>query len=182
MTMKTKKLPIIIIAAALALTAALAGCSAKKDRTVPDGMKLASDPELAGYTFFVPESWSVDIRTASTRAYCPGADKSSVMVMTGELEHTDSTVEGWWESGIDELKALYSDFELISREDAELDGAKGEKFVYSGTFDGTQFKYSQVAAVKGGVIYVVTYGATADRWDSHLEEFSSMIGNFRFGK
>ena len=179
--MKTKR--IVSIIAALAIAAAvLSGCS-KKDPTVPDGMKLASDPELATYTFFVPESWSVDTHDASTRAYCSGTDRSFIMVMTGEMQYTDPTVDSWWESGLAELKALYQNFDIfVEGEETKLDGADAKKYVYSGDFDETSFKYSQVAAIKSGVIYIITYGATADKWESHLDEVNSMIENFRFGK
>ena len=179
--MKIKK--IVSIIAALSLAAAVfSGCS-KKDPTVPDGMKLASDPELATYTFFVPESWSIDTQNASTRAYCSGTDRSFIMVMTGEMQYTDSTVDNWWESGLAELKALYRNFELsVEGEETKLGGADAKRYVYSGDFDETSFKYSQVAAIKSGVIYIITYGATADKWDSHLDEVKMMIENFRFGK
>ena len=111
--MKIKRVISIVAALALAV-AVLSGCS-KKDPNVPDGMKLASDPELATYTFFVPESWSIDTQNASTRAYCSGTDRSFIMVMTGEMQYTDSTVDDWWESGLSELKALYLNFELQLR-------------------------------------------------------------------
>ncbi len=179
--MKMKRI-ISIITAVLISAAVLAGCS-DRDPSVPDGMKLASNPDLATYTFFVPESWSVDTQNASTRAYCSGTDRSFIMVMSGDLQHTDSTVDSWWESGLGELKALYENFDLsVSGEDIKLDGVDAKKYVYSGDFDDTSFKYSQIAAVKGGVIYIITYGATADKWDGHLDEVNKMIENFRFGK
>ena len=181
--MKTKMKKIISCLAILAIAASvLAGCS-DRDPSIPDGMKLASDPKLATYTFYVPESWSIDTQNASTRAYCTGTDRSFVMVMAGELQYTDSTVDGWWESGLSELKALYRDFTLsVDGEDTKLDGADAKKYVYSGVFDETEVKYTQVAAVKGGSIYIITYGATADKWESHLDEVDRMILNFRFGK
>ena len=42
--------------------------------------------------------------------------------------------------------------------------------------------HAEVAAIKSGVIYIITYGATADKWDGHSDEVASMIANFRFGK
>ncbi|MBR3423375.1 MAG: hypothetical protein IKG80_02670, partial [Clostridia bacterium] len=112
-----------------------------------------------------------------------GTDRSFIMVMTGEMQYTDSTVDNWWESGLAELKALYRNFELsVEGEETKLGGADAKRYVYSGDFDETSFKYSQVAAIKSGVIYIITYGATADKWDSHLDEVKMMIENFRFGK
>ena len=178
--MKKKRIVSFIAAAVIAL-AVLSGCS-NGDGTVPDGMKLASDPELATYTFFVPESWSIDTQDASTRAYCSGTDRSFIMVMTGDLQYTDSTVDSWWESGLSELQTLYQNFDLLSRDETTLGGADAEKFVYTGDFDGTSFKYMQTAAIKGGAIYIITYGATSDKWDSHLDEVARMLENFKFGK
>ena len=175
-----KKFTCLLIAALIAASI-LSGCS-KGDPTVPDGMKLASDPAVADYTFFVPEDWDVDMRTASTRAYCPGGDKSYIMVMTGDLGSTGTTVADWWESGLSELEALYRDFKLVSRESTTLDGTAAEKFVYSGTFDGTEFKYTQTAAVKSTSIYVITYGAEAEKWADHSDEADAAVAAFRFGK
>ena len=59
---------------------------------------------------------------------------------------------------------------------------EGEGNAYSGTFDGTKFKYTQVAAVKRGVIYVLTYGAPEDKWESHVGEVEKIIENFSFSK
>ncbi len=174
---KTIALVALILAAIFAVS-----CSGKKSE-VPDGMKLASDPKAASYTLYVPESWTVDMQTSSTRAYCSKEDRSSVMVMTGETENTDTPVRAWWESGLSELRALYPDFEIAAEgEKVKLGGADAEKYVYSGTFDGTKFKYTQVAAVKKGVIYILTYGAPEDKWESHVEEVEKMIENFRFSK
>ncbi|MBQ3900551.1 MAG: hypothetical protein IKR53_05245 [Clostridia bacterium] len=172
-----------IAAVALILTAVFAvSCSGKKS-DVPDGMKLASDPKSASYTLYVPEDWTVDVQNSSTRAYCSKEDRSSVMVMTGETENTDTPVRDWWESGLSELKALYPDFELVTEgEKVKFGGADAEKYVYSGTFDGTKFKYTQVAAVKRGVIYVLTYGAPEDKWESHVGEVEKIIENFSFSK
>lgn len=175
------KKTVVLIALALALIFTVS-CSGKKSG-VPDGMKLASDPKTASYTLYVPESWTVDMQTSSTRAYCSKEDRSSVIVMTGETENTDTPVKEWWGSGLSELKALYPDFELVTEgEKVKLGGEDAEKYVYSGTFDGTKFKYTQVAAVKRGVIYILTYGAPADKWESHVEEVEKMIENFRFSK
>lgn len=174
---KTIALVALILAAIFAVS-----CSGKKSE-VPDGMKLASDPKAASYTLYVPESWTVDMQTSSTRAYCSKEDRSSVIVMTGETENTDTPVRTWWESGLSELRALYPDFEIAAEgEKVKLGDADAEKYVYSGTFDGTKFKYTQVAAVKKGVIYILTYGAPEDKWESHVEEVEKMIENFRFSK
>ena len=174
-----------ILSAALAVffaAALFAGCAKKTGTEAPDGMKLASDPDVAGYSLFVPEDWDVDMQTKSTRAYCPGSDKSFIMVMTGDLVHADSTVDDWWEEGLSELEALYADFTLVSRGKTVLGGVEADKFVYTGTFDGTAFKYTQTAAIKSGAIYIVTYGAEADKWEAHSGEADSMLAAFRFGK
>ncbi len=169
---------------ALALTAVFAvSCSGKNDGA-PEGMKLASDPKLASYTLYVPESWTVDTQTAVTRAYCSKEDRSSVIVMTGDAENTDDPIKAWWESGLPELEALYEDFKL-EKEDGEktkLGGADAVKYVYSGTFEKEKFKFTQIAAVKKGVIYVFTFGGTEDKWKSHVEEVEKMIENFSFSK
>ena len=163
----------------LAILACLALVSCGSEAGVPDGMKLASG-EAADYLFYVPEDWVIDLQTAATSAHVSSDDRANVSVMSWELEHTDDTVETWWEVNLESLKEGFTDFTEESRTEDVLDGQPAVKYVYTAKFGADTHKYLQVAAVKNGVVYVISYDAfPADSFDAHAEEVDSIIAGFR---
>lgn len=171
---------IIIYAVALILAVFCTSCSKNTEDVTPDGMKKASSDELAGYSFYVPQDWTVDMQTAATRAYCSKSDISSVSVMAWELEYTDSTVSDWWDVNVKELQQVFPDYSEESIDQTTLDGSQAVRYVYTASSGANKFKFMQTAAVKDGAVYVVTYSALEDVYDSHTEEVYTMLENFRF--
>ncbi|MCQ2455880.1 MAG: hypothetical protein MJ096_00840 [Clostridia bacterium] len=163
----------------LAILACLALVSCGNDDGVPDGMKLASG-EAADYLFYVPEDWLIDLQTAATSAHVSNDDRTSVSVMSWELKHTDDTVETWWDVNLESLKEGFTDFTEVSRTEDVIDGQPAIKYVYTAKFGGAEHKYLQAAAVKNGVVYVISYDAfPADTYDAHSEDVDAIIANFR---
>ena len=121
-----KKILIIAAAAALLMT----GCNA--DPNAPTGMKTASG-EGADYTLFVPEDWTVDITTGATGAYYSNADTSGVLVTTWDLPHTDTTLDEWWETNLQEIQSVYQDVQVEGSENILIDGNHGVKYTWTGT-------------------------------------------------
>ena len=159
---------IIIYAVALILAVFCTSCSKNTEDVTPDGLKKASSDELAGYSFYVP------------RAYCSKSDISSVSVMAWELEYTDSTVSDWWDVNVKELQQVFPDYSEESIDQTTLDGSQAVRYVYTASSGENKFKFMQTAAVKDGAVYVVTYSALEDVYDSHTEEVYTMLENFRF--
>ena len=164
----------------LAILACLTLVSCSKDTTVPDGMKLASG-EAADYCFYVPEDWIVDIQTAATSAHVSNNDRANVSVMSWELEHTDDTVEAWWEVNLESLKLGFTEYDEVKVEEDVMDGTHAVKYTYTAKLGEDEHKFIQAAAVRSGVVYVITCDAfPSDEFDSHAEDFDSVIANFKF--
>ncbi len=191
-----KRIVSIILAAVILLSCAmLASCGSDKDEDgTPKGMKLIS-AESASYKFYVPTTWQADVASGATTAYYSLTDTSSVSVMVFTLENSDSDVSDWWKSFLSDFKNVYNDFELISEEEAVLDGAAAAKFVFTGSLvhkdeksgaeDKETFKFMQVAAVKtkklsSPEVYVITYTSSPEVYDDHIEEVTKMVDEFRF--
>ena len=194
--MKSMKRMVSVLLAALAVIscALLSSCGSESEDGVPKGMKIAS-AESASYKFYVPTSWQCDVASGATTAYYSITDTSSVSVMVFTLENSDSDASDWWKSFEADFKNVYTDFELISEEEAVLDGAPASRFVFSGALvhkdekSGEEtkdvFKFMQVAAVKtkklsAPEVYVVTYTSSPEVYDSHIEEVNKMVEEFRF--
>ena len=176
---KTMKKIVALIMSMILGMFLLTSCGEKKDESIPSGLKTAS-ADTANYTFYIPEDWIVDISNAATSAHVSQSDPSNISVMAWQLEHTDSTVDEWWEVNIAELQEKFDDFEEISKNNVTLDGVYAVEYVYTAALSGVSHKFMQTAAAKGGELYVVTYSATADKFDSHIDEAKSIVSEFRF--
>ncbi len=181
----------VMFALIFTVAAATSSCG-EKDKSVPDGMQLAS-ADTATYCFYVPENWKCDVASGATTAYYSNSDTSNVSVMTFSMPNTDSDVADWWKSFSTDFEAVYKDFTVISEEPATLDGVVGMKYVFSGklTHDNggagveEALKFMQVVAIRSKSMsspeaYVITYTSSEEVYDSHLDDVAKMIENFKF--
>ena len=173
-----KKLISLIIMLSLVLCA-LTSCG--DDTDAPDGMKLASG-DAVSYSLFIPDDWKIDVQTGYTAAHVSDEDKTNVCVTSYELEHTNSTVDEWWEINKADLAVACTEYKEIKvGVDTVLDGVNAKEYVYSAKIGSAQYTYHQVAAVTdGGVVYIITYTATPDKYESHLETFNKITSEFKF--
>ena len=151
--------------------------SCKKDTTVPDGMKLASG-DAASYYLYIPEDWVVDLATAATTAHVSQTDRSNISVSAWSLENADDTVDVWYDTAVEELKVSHTDFEEVSVTENTLSGVYAKDYVFTAKLGGEARQYRQVAAVRSGVVYVLTYSTTPELFEEYLDEVDSIIAEF----
>ena len=163
---KSRIIPVLLTLALIA--SVFCSCSKKSDVDIPDGYQLASADE-ADYYFFVPATWTVDTETSASAAY-----------VSASLSNTDSTLEEWWNTFLPDFEKVYSDFSLISDENILINSVAAKKMTFTGAIGGTSYKFIQASAIKGSLVYVITYTSTADRFDEHTEEMQSVLESFEF--
>lgn len=174
---KILKLTAVIVAILSAL--ALVSCSSDGDDASPDGMKRASS-DTAPYVLYIPEDWITDMQTGMTSAHVSSSDSSNVSVTAWELEHTDDTVDTWWDVNIAELCSVFTDYTEVSSVETVLCGESAKQYVYTARLADTEYKYMQTAAVRDGSVYVITYTALPDVYDSHLDDVAKILSAFVF--
>lgn len=152
----------------------LAACSDKGEYAPPAGYVLASN-EDADYCLFVPDEWTVDMSTAAAGAYYSGSDPSSVSVMAWELEHTDTTIDEWWETNKTDIDLVFADVEVVAEENTTLDELYAKRYTYTAALGEHTYKFMQEAAIKDGSVYVFTYTSLADNYDSHIDEVEEIL-------
>lgn len=169
-----------LIAAALALLMAVsfAGCAADP-AGAPAGMTLAS-PDFAEYRLYVPESWTVTQSGGAVSAYVSETDPANVSVMSWEMPYYDSTVDEWWQDYTEEFSAVFTDFALESAESTVLDGTAAQKYVYTGTLGANTYRYTQYAAVRAGVVYLITCTELSAAETDHGADFAEIAANFKW--
>ncbi len=152
------------------------GCG---DTEAPTGYQTASG-EAADYAFFVPDDWTVDMQTGATSAYCSAEDPSSISVMSWELPNTDTTLDEWWTMNLEDISRVFQNVEVAEPETLTLGGAHAQKYVYTADLGEFSYKIMQTAAIKGGSVYLVTYTALTETYETHVEKVNQMLGFFLF--
>jgi len=147
------------------------------DVTPPEGMKLISTDERA-YRFYVPENWTDNSRTEASAAYFSDTDRSNVSVQMYMTSNEERTVEEYFAECEARYKDLYDVYKLEKNEDVKIDGVDSKKYTYSITVGGCDYKQMQAIVKKGAVYYVITYTATADKFDLHIADVEKMIEHF----
>lgn len=156
----------------VSLMLALVSCGG--DSEAPAGMKTASG-EAADYVLYVPDDWTVDLVTTATGAYYSTDDPSNISVTAWELDHTDSTVEDWWEVERADIDLVFENVEIVAETNTTIDGIAAKKYEYTASLGENNYKIMQVAAVKKSVVYVFTYTSVVDGYDLHLDDVNMML-------
>lgn len=158
----------------LALTA-LTACS--KDG-VPSGMKLASS-EKASYKLYVPKDWVLGAQESYTIAN--SKDKiPNVSATCYDLESADTGLEDWWETELENLKEGFGEINVESSEATTLGGRNAIEKIYTAKLTGNEYKFRQVAAIKDGYVFIVTFTCLPDTYEDNKETMDDIFSEFKF--
>ena len=150
-------------------------------KNAPTGMKSAFGDDVA-YCFYVPNSWVIDLDQSIYAAYV-AEDKTSVSVTPYLPDVAVMSVKEYFEMSRSMMvnMAGVEGFELISdTETADLGGRQATVYEYRLHMGGNTYHYRQYIAAYKSMIYCVTYTATEDAFDLHLEELNSIVDAFQF--
>lgn len=177
--MKNLLLKISLVLVLLMFAASLASCGNNSDDPYapPTGMISATD-EKADFVLFVPDEWQIDYSTAAAGAYYSASDPSSVSVMAWDLEHTDTTVDEWWETNVDEINVVFDNFVLESEENITMSELYGKKYTYTADLGDFNYKITQAACLRNSTVYLFTYTSVPENYDLHAEEVNDMLRYF----
>ena len=171
--MKFKKIIVLIIAVAALLS--LVSCGKKTD--APNGMKNAAredDP----YCLYVPQSW-VTNKGDIVGAYYSNTDKSNITVMPygGDF----ATTEEYWEDFKKRCTDEFAEFEVIKENEPKVvSGRNALQFVYKLKIDGEVYQCQQTVLAYGNLLYVITYTAAAEKYESHIADIDNILSVLSF--
>lgn len=177
----------------LILFALLFSSCSKSD--VPEGMTLASDPDLDGFVLYVPDGYTIDRSTGVLTAYVSNLDPTSLSATV--IAPAEATIEAYWEANRAALDAIADTGTTVTYETeneaypvgkAEL---PGRAWVYSFTRGGVGYKVMQIFVPRGETpsegVAVLTYTGKTDAtvtgtvgYADHLEHFKLTVDNFSF--
>ena len=98
-----------------------------------------------------------------------------MLVTSWDLPNTDTTLDEWWETNLDEIKNVYTDVTVEDSENILIDGNHGVKYTWTGTLGDYTYRVLQAATVKNGNVYLFTYTSLPDLYESHMEDVDQML-------
>ncbi|MBQ4591593.1 MAG: hypothetical protein IJP32_08405 [Clostridia bacterium] len=176
--MKNILLKIALVIVLLMFAAALASCGNSNDPYAPPTGMISATDEKADFCLYVPDEWQIDYSTAAAGAYFSASDPSSVSVMAWDLEYTDTTIDDWWATNVDEVNVVFDNFTLESEENITLSEVYGKKYTYTASLGNFNYKIMQAACIKGSSVYLFTYTSIPENYDLHTEEVAQMLQHF----
>ncbi len=169
----------ISILAMLMLFTACANDTSNSD--IPEGMQLFSN-ENVDYTAYVPSDWTVDMSTGTLSAYVSSVDASNVTITGAILENTTMSLDEYWEGYAEDFKETFSDMKYEGEvpTTTTLDSLPANKYVYTATVTGNEYKFMQVVCITKAKVYVITYTSTPDMYDENIEDVEKILDTFTF--
>ncbi len=168
---------LLLILALIVITAATASCKTNDQYAAPAGYQIVSN-ENADYCFYVPDDWTPDMSTAAAGAYYNASDPSSVSVMAWEMEYSDSDLDDWWKTNVEDLALTFTNLNVEEEQNTTLDNNYAKRYTYTADLGANTYKFLQEACTKNGSVYVFTYTSLTDTFDSHLDEVEEMLSFF----
>ena len=158
-----------------------------------DGYILVSDKVLTGFNFYVPEDYKVDY--SSGLVSVSRADGTNITL--AETTYPATNQDDYWNNRRESIDAVadkitnektgesQSSFkEIKAPYTVEVKGADAAAaYEYSYILGGVEYRVYQVLMRKGtigGHVYVFTYTATADNYDSHLSEANTILNKIEY--
>lgn len=145
-----------------------------------NGMKIASGKDVK-YRLYVPEDWVIDRNQKIYAAYDP-EDRSSVSVVPYLPDEEEMSVAEYFELCAKGMtNTAGEDFRILSQDEKiDLGGRQATVYVYTYRVGQTVYQYKQVIAAYGSMIYSLTYTATPENYEAHLDEVDDIIKAFTF--
>ena len=175
---------IITVFLSLMICFSFAACSDANDIDVPMGMMLASDPDLPNYVLMVPNDWTIENSTGTVTAnYRDNLSNQVLATFSATFNTPESknvTAESYFDTYIKEYTQTFGEPKDIDSAPCLLDNKEAMKYTYSATFGDTEYKFWQVICIHEGIIYTLTYSATAQYFDNYAEDMSLILSNFYF--
>ncbi len=170
------KRTVSFVMALLFLCLCLASCSASD---APEGYQLISDDDVA-YRFYAPMSWSVNNAGGVDSVYFSPSDPAMVMVTFYTPDAENADIDSFWAYMESEYKANYEEYNLESSGSATLGKRNAVKYVFTAKIAGENYKVMHLMSGYGNHYYTMTYMASPETFDSHMEDVDGMAAAFVF--
>ena len=148
------------------------------DKKTPDGMKIASN-DVVEYRLYVPKSWICNSESDISEAYYPESQKTNVTA-NSYIPEEATDIEGFSALCEENYKKSIRGYELISKEALTVANKNAIALTFSASYGGVTYKIRQVSLIYNELAYSITYTATQENFDLHIDDFNRIVSEFRF--
>ncbi len=154
------------------------------DEKTPEGMRIASS-DIVEYRLYAPTEWACDPNSGVSEAYHPETCANvTVTSYSPDATVNGKTISEYCDYCVDEYKETIGGFAEIERasDGIKVAGKDTVILTFGAEYDGISYKIRQVMfyAPEYNLYYTMTYTATAEDFDAHLDDFTSMVSAFTF--
>lgn len=90
-------------------------------------------------------------------------------------------IDRFWAKCVISYTNELNGFKIIEQgEKTKLGGLEAKKYVYKAVYNGVEYKNMKIVTEFGGLMYIFEYTATAEKYDSNLDEVKWIISEFKF--
>ena len=154
------------------------------DKKTPEGMRIASS-DIVEYRLYVPENWVCNPNSGASEAYHP---ETMANVTVTSFSPTDEvkgkTLSEYADYCVAEYEKTVGGFDLVEKvaSDVKVAGKDAMLITFTAEYEGVSYKLRQIVfhAREYDLYYSITYTATSDSFDAHLDDLSAMISAFCF--
>lgn len=154
----------------------LSACSQEK---AEEGFKIVSDKSV-DFTFEVPEDWYISY-TDSMLAANNTEDNANV---TAYCFNTTSEMgaDDYWEKYLENFKQRFGQdsISINKLEETTLSGVIARHVFYTVDMGQDSFSCQAVICSRYSTIYMLTFTASPDTYESHLEDFENIMSSYKF--
>jgi hypothetical protein len=186
----------IVPALTLVAVAAACGSGGSTPPTTPPSTSSSPSPSTspgfltyangaAGFTIEYPSTWekSEDVQGTTIVLFRSPSEGESDPVRETVAVDTEAlppgfTLQQFIDNGLSQVQEVHEGFILISSESATLAGFPAHRIVYTGQQDDTELKWLQEFTVVNGTVYVLTFVASPDSYDTFEPTALDMFASF----
>jgi hypothetical protein len=147
-------------------------------------VKLANNKAVDFY-FYYPQNWvfpnsrddlMITIYVNEANMTKPNI---SAWVFTPAFSY-ESIDEYWNDFAVPDLEGIFPDVGSAEAQELTLDGIAAKKYTYTRSSADTNYKISQIVALRNTQVYVLTYTATEDKYDTYAKVLDVVVETFKF--
>lgn len=119
---------------------------------------------------------------ASSESAPVGSDSGTGTETSTDTEETKIvTIDDYWKYYSKVFTETFADMEYsVNGEKMVVASHAAQKYVYTATVTGQQYKFMQVVFMAKGRVYIFTYTALPDMYDKHIEQVDQIIDYISF--
>ncbi len=90
-------------------------------------------------------------------------------------------INAYWEMCRETYAKELNGFAVVEEgKKTTLDTFEAKQYVYTAKYEGVEYKMQMTVTYSGGLMFIVTYTAKAENYDSHLAEVEKILSEFDF--